>query len=280
MATVTFGIMPSVDFYDEYTVIASDGPQPSIEIHADHLTRCIVAAFQNDVEVMRKLYTSDVGYESTGLTASIQLTDGQTYSIVIYMDNNKDYIDVTDLTAITLNRDGYILDGDPQIFSADKFDITVTEDTSRGVKVFRRYCRISFMDTNPTSKIDRKVYAVNGYVNYEFNAYSGETTDAGTDYSFTNTSIAMLTSSKQSKSFILTSYSSEEPVKQQNISNTLIDRNYRVNVYWSSAARKSVDLTTLSGWSGLATGKHAMTVVAKANGYRNSDPSKAVSVTK
>ena len=136
------------------------------------------------------------------------------------------------------------------------------------------------MDTNPTSKIDRKVYAVNGYVNNEFNAYSGETTDAGTDYSFTNTSIAMLTSSKQSKSFILTSYSSEEPVKQQNISNISIDRNYRVNVYWSSAARKSVDLTTLSGWSGLATGKHAMTVVAKANGYRNSDPSKAVSVTK
>lgn len=282
MATVTFRIMPIVDFDGESNIVVSDGPQPSIETPTPHLTRCIVAFFQNDTEVsdMRKTYTSDAGYESTGLTASIQMTNGQTYSIVVYMDNNKDYVNVTNLKAITLDRNEYCLDGDPQIFSSDKFDITVTGDTSKDVSVLRRYCRISFIDTNPTSKVDGKDYAVNGYVANEFNAYLGRPTDAGTGYSFTNTSIAMLTASNESTSFILLSYSSGEPVKQQNASNVQVNRNYWTKVYWSSAARKSVELTTLSGWSGLATGVHAMTVVAKANGYANSDPSKAVSVTK
>ena len=42
----------------------------------------------------------------------------------------------------------------------------------------------------------------------------------------------------------------------------------------------SVDLTTLPGWSALSTGSHNITIVAKANGYRDSEPSAAVSVTK
>ena len=282
MATVTFRIMPIVDFDGEYTIVASDGPQPSIETPTPHLTRCIVAFFQNDTEVseMRRTYTSDAGYESTGLTASIQMTNGQTYSIVVYMDNNKDYVDVTNLKAITLNRNGYILDGDPQIFSCDKFDITVTGDTSKDVSVLRRYCRISFIDTNPTSKVDRKVYAVNGYVGNEFNAYLGRPTDAAVGYSFTNTSIAMLTASNQSTLFTLLSYSSEELVKQQNVSNITINRNYWTKVYWSSAARKSVDLTTLPGWSALYSGTHNITIVAKAAGYMGSEKSAGVEVTK
>ena len=44
--------------------------------------------------------------------------------------------------------------------------------------------------------------------------------------------------------------------------------------------RKSVDLTTLPGWASLSTGSHNITVVARANGYRDSDPSAAVSVEK
>ena len=166
MATVTFRIMPIVDFDSEINFVVSDGSQPSIETPTPHLTRCIVAFFQNDTEVseMRKVYTSDAGYESTGLTASIQMTNGQTYSIVVYMDNNKDYVNVTKLKAITLDRNGYILDGDPQIFSSDRFDITVTGDTSKDVSVLRRYCRISFIDTNPTSKVDRKVYEAHSFV--------------------------------------------------------------------------------------------------------------------
>ena len=43
---------------------------------------------------------------------------------------------------------------------------------------------------------------------------------------------------------------------------------------------KSVDLTTLSGWSSLSTGSHNITVVAKADGYKDSEPSAAVSVEK
>lgn len=42
----------------------------------------------------------------------------------------------------------------------------------------------------------------------------------------------------------------------------------------------SVDLTTLPGWASLADGAHNITVVAKANGYRDSEPSAAVSVEK
>ena len=42
----------------------------------------------------------------------------------------------------------------------------------------------------------------------------------------------------------------------------------------------SVDLTTLSGWSNLAPGNHTIKIVAKGTGYRDSEPSAAVSVTK
>ncbi len=45
-------------------------------------------------------------------------------------------------------------------------------------------------------------------------------------------------------------------------------------------ARKSVDLTTLPGWEGLSTGTHNITIVAKADGYRDSEPSAEVSVQK
>lgn len=43
---------------------------------------------------------------------------------------------------------------------------------------------------------------------------------------------------------------------------------------------KSVDLTTLSGWVSLSPGSYSITIVAKADGYRDSEPSAAVSVTK
>ena len=45
-------------------------------------------------------------------------------------------------------------------------------------------------------------------------------------------------------------------------------------------ARKSVDLTTLAGWEALSAKTYDITIVAKANGYRDSAPSAAVSVTK
>ena len=43
---------------------------------------------------------------------------------------------------------------------------------------------------------------------------------------------------------------------------------------------KSVDLTTLPGWASLSTGTHSVTIVAKADGYGDSEPSAAVSVEK
>ena len=43
---------------------------------------------------------------------------------------------------------------------------------------------------------------------------------------------------------------------------------------------KSVDLTTLPGWSSLSSGSHNITIVAKADGYKDSEPSAGVTVTK
>ena len=45
-------------------------------------------------------------------------------------------------------------------------------------------------------------------------------------------------------------------------------------------SRLSVDLTTLSGWASLSAGSHNIQIVAKASGYRDSEKSAAVSVTK
>ncbi len=42
----------------------------------------------------------------------------------------------------------------------------------------------------------------------------------------------------------------------------------------------NIDLTTLPGWSSLSSGTHNITIVAKAENYRDSEPSAAVSVTK
>ena len=42
----------------------------------------------------------------------------------------------------------------------------------------------------------------------------------------------------------------------------------------------SVDLTTLPGWAALAAKTYEITVVARADGYRDSEPSAAVSVEK
>lgn len=47
-----------------------------------------------------------------------------------------------------------------------------------------------------------------------------------------------------------------------------------------AASKVSVDLTTLPGWSSLPSDTYSITIVAKADGYRDSEPSAAVSVTK
>ena len=46
------------------------------------------------------------------------------------------------------------------------------------------------------------------------------------------------------------------------------------------SSKLSVDLTTLSGWSNLSSGSHTIKIVAKGSGYRDSEKSEGVSVTK
>lgn len=53
-----------------------------------------------------------------------------------------------------------------------------------------------------------------------------------------------------------------------------------INYTEASTSRLSVDLTTLPGWANLSAGEKSITIVAKANGYKDSAPSAAVQVTK
>ncbi len=53
-----------------------------------------------------------------------------------------------------------------------------------------------------------------------------------------------------------------------------------INYTAVSTSRLSVDLTTLSGWASLSAGSHNIQIVAKASGYRDSEKSAAVQVTK
>lgn len=48
----------------------------------------------------------------------------------------------------------------------------------------------------------------------------------------------------------------------------------------AASSKLSVDLTTLSGWSNLSSGSHTIKIVAKGTGYRDSEKSAGVSVTK
>lgn len=48
----------------------------------------------------------------------------------------------------------------------------------------------------------------------------------------------------------------------------------------AAAAKKSYDLSTSSKWAALADGEHQVTIVAKGTGYRDSNPSTPVAVTK
>lgn len=49
---------------------------------------------------------------------------------------------------------------------------------------------------------------------------------------------------------------------------------------FGTVSTTSVDLSTLSGWASLTDGEYSVTIVAKADGYGDSEPSAAVSVTK
>ena len=52
------------------------------------------------------------------------------------------------------------------------------------------------------------------------------------------------------------------------------------NSSFGTVSTTSVDLSTLSGWASLTDGTYNITIVAKADGYADSEPSAAVSVTK
>lgn len=64
----------------------------------------------------------------------------------------------------------------------------------------------------------------------------------------------------------------------QNVSETFYNNAF--SFMQPLSAKVSIDLTTLSGWGNVANGSHNIQVVAKADGYRDSEKSTAVSFTK
>ena len=48
----------------------------------------------------------------------------------------------------------------------------------------------------------------------------------------------------------------------------------------NESSQVSVNVASLPGWASLSTGSHNITIVARADGYRDSEPSAAVSVEK
>lgn len=60
----------------------------------------------------------------------------------------------------------------------------------------------------------------------------------------------------------------------------IIDGHEPTKNYTETTPKVSVDLTTLPGWSALSSGSHNITIAAKAAGYRDSDQSAGVEVTK
>ena len=54
----------------------------------------------------------------------------------------------------------------------------------------------------------------------------------------------------------------------------------KLNLQRFATSQVSIDLTTLSGWGNVANGQHSIQVVAKADGYKDSEKSTAVSFTK
>lgn len=53
-----------------------------------------------------------------------------------------------------------------------------------------------------------------------------------------------------------------------------------INYTESSTPRLSVDVSTLAGWANLSAGEKSITIVAKADGFKDSAPSASVKVTK
>lgn len=53
-----------------------------------------------------------------------------------------------------------------------------------------------------------------------------------------------------------------------------------VTINYTETSQVSIDLTSLSGWNNVSDGEHNIQVVAKADGYRDSEKSTAVSFTK
>ena len=54
----------------------------------------------------------------------------------------------------------------------------------------------------------------------------------------------------------------------------------KLNLQRFATSQVSIDLTTLSGWGNVANGQHSIQIVAKADGYKDSEKSTAVSFTK
>lgn len=150
-----------------------------------------------------------------------------------------------------------------------------------------------------------KTYMLTADSTYNTNPSPWTTISSGySSYDTQKTSIVSMTNSDDSTDFSEKSYEAERGWYQWYFADGTIENRYTATdttklrtiivetdqtvddafYTWFDAniekPRLSVDLTTLSGWASLSAGAHNIQIVAKASGYRDSEQSEAVSVTK
>lgn len=245
-SAIACNIIPVIDYNGKYDVSTNNSTQPTTTYEIPHLTRCIVEVRPNGSSnfITQQVFYSEDGYESDGVTSSLKLITGQTYKIIAYLDNNQDYIDVTNFSEITLGSDGYKSHGQPQIFIGI-YDLTVTESTSININPTRRYGTVNFVDTNPSSDVVTKVIYMNGFVPNQYNGITGKPVDAITGVNFTNKDkVNFLAYGSSTLSCSLYFYDKDGNIlNSQTITNFPICQNYQTNVYFSSTPTVTFNLT-------------------------------------
>ena len=127
-----------------------------------------------------------------------------------------------------------------------------------------------------------------GYLRYNINFRSNETNyiaiqydEDGFMYRFTESITYTVYNEFLSGPWIDETYKTITITGGADVTNTNLINWLQANATQQTVSTKvSIDLTTLSSWSSLSDGSHNITIVAKADGYRDSGPSAAVSVEK
>ena len=144
------------------------------------------------------------------------------------------------------------------------------------------------VDLTGTTWVFNTEIPYNGYLRYNINFRSNETNyiaiqydEDGFMYRFTESITYTVYNEFLSGPWIDEAYKTITITGGTDATNTNLINWLEANATQQTTSTKvSVDLTTLTGWAALSAGEHTITIKAKAAGYRDSEPSAEVQVTK